>query len=111
MATVGVGTITRAGNTTDLSPHAASASGDKFPAGRGVFLVFQNASEADITVTVATPRTVEGLAVEDLEITVPAGGIAVRGDFPEHVFGDATGLVSMSYSAHTDLTFGVWKVA
>jgi hypothetical protein len=110
MATVGVGNITRAANVEALAPNAASAGGDRFAAGGRVFAYFANASGAPITVTVATPGTVDGLAIADLTISVPAGGYAVRGPFPEHLFGDAGGLVSLTYSTETDLTFGAWKV-
>lgn len=111
MATVGVGTITRAANTTFLSPNNASASGDKFPGGEAVWVFWLNGSGAPITVTVETPGTVGGLAIADLTISVPANGYAVRGPFPASVFGDSAGLVAMTYSTHTDLSFGAWKVS
>ncbi|MGC5664929.1 hypothetical protein ACN261_31565 [Micromonospora sp. WMMD723] len=110
MATVGVGRITRAANTTDLSPTAAAAGGDKFTGGSDVWVFWENVSGAPITVTVETPGTVAGLAVADLTISVPAGGYAARGPFPASVFGDPAGLVAMTYSTHTGLSFGAWKV-
>ena len=110
MATVGVGVITRATSATDLSPNAANAGGDKFTAGRDTFLYLENSSGAPITVTVDTPGTVRGQAIADLPIIVPATGYAARGPFPADVFGDAGGLVAMTYSTHTGLSFGAWKV-
>ncbi|SCL15061.1 hypothetical protein [Micromonospora inyonensis] len=110
MATVGTGVITRAASTSDLSPNAASASGDKFTAGHDVWLFLENTSGAPITVTVTTPGTVRGQAIADLTISVPAGGYAVRGPWPADTFGDAGGLVSLTYSTHTGLSFGAWKV-
>ncbi|MCT2276316.1 MULTISPECIES: hypothetical protein [Micromonospora] len=110
MATVGVGVIGRVANVTELAPNAASAGGDKFTAGRDVWLHLKNTSGAAITATVVTPGTVAGLAIADLDITVPAGGYAVRGPWPADVFGDAAGLVSLTYSTHVGLSFGAWKV-
>ncbi|MEV0805733.1 hypothetical protein [Micromonospora sp. NPDC050200] len=110
MATVGVGVIGRGANVSDLSPNAASSGGDKVTAGRDVWLFWENTSGAPITVTVATPGTVRGLAIADLDIVVPAGGYAVRGPWPADVFGDAAGLVSLTYSTEVGLSFGAWKV-
>lgn len=110
MATVGTGVIGRAANVTDLSPDAASSGGDKFTGGSDVWAFWENATGAPITVTIDTPGTVAGLAIADLVITVPANGYAVRGPFPAAVFGDAAGLVSMTYSTHVGLSFGAWKV-
>jgi hypothetical protein len=107
---VGVGVISRAANTTDLSPTAAGASGDKFPAGADVWLFLENSTGSAITVTIDTPGTVRGQAIADLAITVPANGYAVRGPFPADVFGDAGGLLSMTYSTNVGLSFGAWKV-
>lgn len=110
MATVGVGVIGRAANVTDLSPNAASAGGDKFPAGSDVWAFWENSTAAPITVTIDTPGTVRGQAIAELEIAVPANGYAARGPFPADVFGDAGGLVSATYSTEVGLSFGAWKV-
>lgn len=110
MATVGVGRIVRGTNTTDLAPNAAGAGGDQFPAGGDVWCYWANASVSPITVTVACPGNVRGQAIEDLVVTVPASGFAAQGPFPGDTFGDDAGLVSMTYSTETDLTFGAWKL-
>lgn len=110
MATVGVGVITRAANVTDLSPNPASAGGDKFAGGADRWVFWENTTAAPITVTIVTPVTVGGLAVDDLTVAVPANGYAVRGPFPADVFGDAAGMVSMTYSTEVGLSFGTWKV-
>lgn len=109
MATVGVGVITRAANVEELDPRTASASGDKFAAGSTTWCYWANSSGAPITVTVATPGNVRGLAIADLAVAVPANGYAIRGPFPADVFGDSGGQVAMTYSTHTALTFGAWK--
>lgn len=115
MATVGVGNIVRSVNVSDLAPNAASGGGDKFAAGSDVWLYLENASVAPIDVTVATPGTVRGLAIEDLVIAVPAAaggvpGYAVRGPWPADVFGDSQGLVSLTYSTEVGLSFGAWRL-
>ncbi|MEV6798539.1 hypothetical protein AB0M91_09345 [Micromonospora rifamycinica] len=110
MATVGTGVITRAASATDLSPNTANSGGDKFTAGSDVWLFLENSSGAPITVTVETPGLVRGQAIADLTISVPAGGYAARGPWPADVFGDGGGLVALTYSTHTGLSFGAWKV-
>jgi hypothetical protein len=111
VATLSTLRIVRGTNLTNLAPAAAAEAGDKFTPGADTFLHLANASESPITVTVATPGQVGGLAIADLEITVPAEGYAVQGPFPAGLFAGSDGLAALTYSEHVGLTVGVVRVA
>lgn len=90
------------------SPAAASGGGDKVPPGSRVHVL--NGGGAPITVTVVTPVTYRGLAVEDQEITVQNGtGIAgcKAFDVPVDPYQGPDGLVSLTWSSTTSVTFWV----
>lgn len=58
-------------------------------------------STAGSTVTVATPGTVDGLAISDLTLTVPDGDkIVVFGPFPPNIYG---AVLSVTVSAATSI--------
>lgn len=86
---------------------AATAGGDSFSSGSDVYLHVKNGSGSVVTVTVATPGSVDGLAVADFTFTVPAttGDVEI-GPFPEDLFG-ATAIVT--YSAVTTVTIACKK--
>jgi hypothetical protein len=95
-----------------LSPaySAAAGGGDTFVPDEDTFLHIKNASGAPLTVTVATPNTVEGLAIADAAVAVAAGGAAFLGPFPkQHFARSADGLASITYSGVTTLTLAVVK--
>lgn len=112
MATVGVGRIVRGSSVTNLAPNTAAAGGDKFAAGSDVWLYVANAHATNPrTITAVCPGNVGGQEITDLAITVAAVSFAVRGPFPADLFGDANGLVSLTYSdSGADITFGAWKL-
>jgi len=89
---------------------AASSGGDTCPAGDGVFLEVENGAAASLTVQLATPGTVEGLAIADRSVTIPAGE---RWKIPvPRLFAKADGQCDISYSPDaSDVTVGVFKVA
>lgn len=88
---------------------AASGGGDTCAAGPGVFLEVDNAGASPCTVTLATPLTVDGLAVEDRAVAVPAGE---RWKIPvPRVFAAADGQCSITYSGVDSVTVGAFKVA
>lgn len=72
MATLTTQVVSHAGSTATYT--AAGASGDKAAPGAGVLLHVKNTDAASHTVTLATPGTVDGLAVADRAVTVPAAG-------------------------------------
>lgn len=77
---------------------AASAGGDTAPVGPGLVLQVANGSAAAVTVTVVTPGTVDGLAIADAALAIPAGD---SGFIPlARVYSNpATGLANITYSA------------
>ncbi len=104
MATKSVQTIIYAGIE---GVYTQCATADKVLAGAATFLHFKNGSGAPITVTVATPGTVDGLAIADPTAIVAAGGERFVGPLAVGTFGDADDarLVALSYSDVTSLTF------
>src|SRR5690606_4602762 len=79
----------------------ASSGGDTIPYGaRGRIA---NGDESATTVTVATPGTVDGLAIADRDINIPAGGAGFVK--PTVAYRDPeTNRVSLTYSSVTSLT-------
>lgn len=72
MATRATETIAATG--TEATYHAATAStGDKVAATDGTILHIKNGGGAPTTVTIDTPGSVEGLAIANREVTIPAG--------------------------------------
>ncbi|MGW2547495.1 hypothetical protein ACWC5I_43130 [Kitasatospora sp. NPDC001574] len=88
---------------------AASAGGDTAPTGPNRFLVIKNGDASSHIVTVATPGTVNGLAVADAVVTVPAGAvwqIPLGG-----VFAGATARrANITYDAVTSVTVGAFEL-
>lgn len=88
---------------------AASGGGDTCAAGDGVFLEVNNGSGASVTVTLATPGTVEGLAIADRAVVIPAGE---RWKIPvPRLFAKADGQCDVTYSSATTVTVGCFKAA
>jgi hypothetical protein len=110
MATV----LAQAAGITGLTPTMSSASsgGDLVETGDSVFLVVCSDS-TPATLTITTPNTVSGLAIADASVTIPAsagvsgtsGPVIVA--LPTAVFGNASGLAALSWSATTGIKFAV----
>lgn len=114
MAVLTVSSAKRATNGLDLAGVAAAGGGDTFVNTGQEVLVIKNGSGAPITLTVATPVTVDGLAVTDLTATIGAGETRMVGPFPPGIYNDtgvAGGSVSLTYSGVTTLTVAVVKVS
>jgi hypothetical protein len=74
-----------------------------------VFLEANNGSGAPITITLVTPGTVDGLAIADRAVIVPAGE---RWKIPvPRLFAAADGQCSITYSGVTTLTVGAFRIA
>lgn len=104
MATRATETIAAAG--TEATYHAASETGDKVAAVDGTVLHVKNGSAGSVTVTLVTPGTVDGLAIADREVAVPAGEdrfIALSKTYRN----PSDGLADVQWSAHEDVTFAV----
>jgi hypothetical protein len=81
---------------------AGTADGHYFANSGEEILVVKNSGAGSHTVTVPTPRTVEGLDVDDQEIAIPAGQVFAVGPFEPNTFnntGSNRGRVFVNYDA------------
>jgi hypothetical protein len=111
MAVVTVQDITRSSN--GLTPaYAAGSTTETYliPNNGDVFVHLKKSDAADCVVTIATPNTVQGLAIADYTATVPAStGDKMIGPFDPRDFNTAQGQLSMTLSEVAGLTFGVFR--
>jgi hypothetical protein len=104
MADLATTKISVAAGILDLAAAATAAAvgGDTAEVGARRFLYVNNGSGASITVTLATPGTVSGLAVADPTYAIAAGK---AGLIPlANVFRGSTGRAAITYSAVTTVT-------
>lgn len=85
---------------------AASPGGDRFTPSRNTFLHVVNASAGSITATVTTPGNVDGLAIPDRALVVPAGADRML-PLPPATYRSADGLGDVAWSATASVTFAV----
>jgi hypothetical protein len=83
---------------------ACSAGGDSFTSGDNTFIAVKNGAGSPVTVTVATPGNVQGIAEGPFTFTVPASGSTDVGPFPSTLFGPTA---QVTYSSVTTLTIAV----
>lgn len=96
---------------------AVTADGDAIEVGNGIVLEVDNGGGSPITVTVVSTQVVDGLDVEDLVVSVPAGQRRLIGSFSRSTFAqpqDAVivaerGRAYVNYSAITDVTRAVHR--
>lgn len=96
-------------NQTGIDPvyTAANVDGHSVSNGDGrVILHVKNGDAAAHTVTVVTPRKVDGMDVADLTVSVPAGGERLMGPFPPVTFGR---VVDVNFSAVTSVTVAAFN--
>lgn len=85
---------------------AATGGGDTVPSDGRTFLHVKNGSGAPITVTVATPGNVGGLAIADNTVSVPNAGERMIGPITADLYGD---IAAITYSGVTSLTIGAFR--
>lgn len=88
---------------------AAAGGGDTCQTGAGVLLMVKNGDASSHTVTLATPGTVNGLAIADRQVLVAAGSevaIPVTNDYRA----PSTGRAAITYDAVTSVTVAVIRV-
>ena len=109
MATLPIEQIER---TTGLTPtfSAASAGGDDFMNTGRQYVEIVNGDASPVDVTFVTPGTVDGLAVADHVVSVPASSTKKVGPFPTSVYNASDGLLSITYASVTSLTVGVFQI-
>jgi hypothetical protein len=89
---------------------AAAGGGDEFEPGNRTFFHIKNGDASSHTVTFVTPGTAYGQAIADETVTVPAGAERMIGRFPAEGFAGSDSLVSVTYSAVTSVTVGVFQI-
>ncbi len=113
MAALTVQQSKRSGNGVDLAGVAAAGGGDTFPTTGKEVVVITNGGGSPVTLTVATPGTVDSLAVADLTATIGAGETRLLGPFPPSIYatdGQPGSNVALSYSGVTSVTVAVVRV-
>lgn len=86
-------------------------NGNQFANDGMSFLYVKNGSGSPITVTVGTPGNVDGLAIADLTVSVPATtGERMIGPFPPGIYNQSDGNVYVDYSSGTSVTAGVFRL-
>jgi hypothetical protein len=87
---------------------AAASGGDTAEVGPGKFLVVLNGDASSKTVTIDTPGTVSGLAIAQATYVVATLDTCI---IPlANVFRGSTGRASITYSAVTSVTVGVFEL-
>lgn len=102
--------VSRSGLTPAFS--AGNADGHYVPNDGKMMLEVKNASASPITVTIQTPGTVDGNAIADLVVTVPANtGDKMIGPFPPSIYNQADGSIYADLSAVTSVTLAALRLA
>ncbi len=97
--------IVLAGLTPSLV--AAAAGGDSFANDGTTYIQVDNGGGSSINVTVSSQaRAPEGTAQADNVVAVPAAGSRLIGPFTKNAWNDASGIISLTYSAVTTVTVG-----
>ena len=86
-----------------------AANGNDFANDGRMFLLVKNGAGAPITVTIATPTTVDGNAVADLAVVVTNAEQRMIGPFPPNLY-NTDGKVQVDYSSGTSVTAAVLRL-
>lgn len=95
------------------SYEAANAEGEAVPNNGQMFLHVKNGSGAEITVTLQTPVTYDGLALADQTVAVAAGAEKMIGTFSSRfnqASGTDKGKVYVDFSAVTSVTLAAFQL-
>ena len=104
MAALTIQTVVRAG--LEATYVQAEAGGDTFVNTGKEIIQIRNGGGSDVTLTVGTPRTEDGLALADRTVNIPAGKERFLGAFQTAIYGTT---VSLAYSGVGSLTLAVLK--
>lgn len=98
--------------STGLGPtyEAANVDGNSFHLVQGRIFHVKNAGTAAITVTIPTPGTVDGLAVADRTISVPAAGERLISLGSGAAYRQTGGVAHADYSSVTSVTVAIFDV-
>ena len=106
MATFTKQTIDRDG--VQPTYNSVAGGGDEFSNDGRIVIHVKNDNASACNVTIVTPATVDGLAVSDRVVTVPAGEERIIGPFPQTTYSDANGIVSLTWSITSSVTCAVY---
>jgi hypothetical protein len=105
---------------TGLNPTftAATVDGHGFDnsSERVILIVKNDHATTPTTVTIATPGTIDGLAITDLAVSVPATSMRIIGPFPSAVYAQNDGTLSIkkcvyvNTSSQASVTYAAVKV-
>lgn len=109
MALLAAQTVVRNGIAPALVP--ASAGGDTFENDGTQWIQITNGDGTPTALTIVTPRTVDGLAVADKQISIPAGSTRLIGPFPVGTYNNNDNEVALQYDKVTSLTIGVFVLS
>jgi hypothetical protein len=89
-------------------PDPAAAGGDEAPVGAGrlLYVLLGSAATAAQTVTVATPGTVKGMAIEDVTASLDPGDVWLL-PLTREFRDPTTGRASVTYSDATNMSVAV----
>jgi hypothetical protein len=92
---------------------AAAVGGDKFVPGDNVFLHIKNGGGGSQTVTIATPKEVDGLAVADVAVPVSNGVEKMIGPLTKRLFADPadSGKGAITYTGVTSVTVAILELS
>ncbi|MFE6362975.1 hypothetical protein ACFVP3_23625 [Streptomyces sp. NPDC057806] len=110
MAALTTNVVPLAGIRFDDKLVAAAAGGDTVQTGAGIFLAVKNGDASPHTVTLVTPGTVDGLAIADRAVPVPAGQTYLI-PVTDRYRNPSTGRAAITYDAVTTVTVGVFRMA
>ncbi len=108
MAILTVQEIGRSG----LNPsfQAAAGGGDSVPNDGRTYAEVVNGGGGAINVTVVTQLTVDGKAVGDDVVNVPAGQRRKVGPWPPSLYNDVNGRAQLQYDGVTSVTVGAFRL-
>lgn len=98
---------------TGLAPAYSSAAsgGNQFVNDGKTFLHIKNTNAAVRAITVTTPVTIQGLAVGDVNVSIPATtGDKMIGPFPTSYFNYSGALTKVDFSAVADVTIAAIRL-
>lgn len=105
MATLVAQDMSRAGLKVVYS--AAASGGDNFVNDGRQFIHCKNNHSVAISVTLSTPITVDGLAVNARTFTVPPGAETYAGPWPVNYYNNSEKKASITYSVATAFSLAI----
>jgi hypothetical protein len=116
--TLTVNEVSRSGKAVQYPLVAATAThGNKALNDGKTWLRVKNGSASPITATINTNRTIDGLTVPNLTVTIAATGDGTGldhqdiGPFPMDTFNQSDGYVWITFSAVTTVTVGAFRLS